>query len=263
MFASDFSPTQFSSGASFTLTATFADGSSAVATVILTVPTIASVSPSSGAPGASLTVSVTGTNFQAGASASFGAGVTVTSTTVVSSTQLSVALAIATTAALGPRDVTVSNPDGQSAVSPGGFTVGLSAPTISVAFLGKLRDKVGQGNLAFAPDGALDGTFQVTLQAGSGARTVTRLELSQASASGGVWDTDPATVNWALGAAASLDGALLNAGTGTVSFAVADGGVFFVFASDVSSSVFTPGMGFSLTVTLADGSVVMVPTTIP
>src|SRR5256886_11186558 len=60
VFASDFSPTQFSSGASFTLTATFADGSSAVATVTLTVPTIASVSPSSGAPGASLTVSVTG-----------------------------------------------------------------------------------------------------------------------------------------------------------------------------------------------------------
>ena len=206
---------------------------------------------------------MTGTNFQAGASASFGAGVTVTSTTVVSSTQLSVALAIATTAALGPRDVTVSNPDGQSAVSPGGFTVGLSAPTISVAFLGKLRDKVGQGNSALSADGALDGTFQVTLQAGSGARTVTRLELSQASAGGGVWDTDPATANWALGAAASLDGALLNAGTGTVSFAVADGGGFFVFASDVSSSVFTPGMGFSLTVTLADGSVVMVPTTIP
>src|SRR5881296_3136413 len=263
VFASDFSPTQFSSGASFTLTATFADGFSAVATVTLTVPTIASVSPSSGAPGASLTVSVTGANFQAGASASFGAGVTVTSTTVVSSTQLSVALAIATTAALGPRDVTVSNPDGQSAVSPGGFTVGLSAPTISVAFLGKLRDKVGQGNSALTADGALDGTFQVTLQAGSGARTVTRLELSQASAGGGVWDTDPATANWALGAAASLDGALLNAGTGTVSFAVADGGGFFVFASDVSSSVFTPGMGFSLTVTLADGSVVMVPTTIP
>src|SRR5437016_13992722 len=115
----------------------------------------------------------------------------------------------------------------------------------------------------FSADGALDGTFQVTLQAGSGARTVTRLELSQASAGGGVWDTDPATANWALGAAASLDGALLNAGTGTVSFAVADGGGFFVFASDVSSSVFTPGMGFSLTVTLADGSVVMVPTTIP
>src|SRR5436309_15312586 len=105
---------------------------------------------------------------------------TVTSTTVVSSTQLSVARAIATTAALGPRDVTVSNPDGQFVVRLGGFTVGLSAPTISVAFLGKLRDKVGQGNSALTADGALDGTFQVTLQAGSGARTVTRLELGQA-----------------------------------------------------------------------------------
>jgi len=182
---------------------------------------------------------------------------------VVSSTQLSVALAIATTAALGPRDVTVSNPDGQSVVRLGGFTVALPSPTLSLAFQGKLRDKVGQGNSAFSADGALDGTFQVTLGAGSGARTVTRLELRQNGGGGGVWDTDPATANWALGAAASLDGALLNAGTGTVSFAVADGGVFFVFASDVSSSVFTPGTGFSLTVTLADGSVVMVPTTIP
>src|SRR5437879_10900884 len=64
--------------------------------------------------------------------------------------------------------------------------------------------------------------------AGSGARTVTRLELRRAGG-GGVWDTDPATANWALGAGASLDGALLNAGTGTVSFGVADGGAFFVY----------------------------------
>src|SRR5437667_9182264 len=134
---------------------------------------------------------------------------------------------------------------------------------ISVVFRGQLRSTLVPYTTLFRSDGALDGTFQVTLEAGSGARTVTRLELRQASASGGVWDTDPATAHWALGAAASLDGVLLNAGTGTVSFAVADGGVFFVFASDVSSSVFTPGTGFSLTVTLADGSVVMVPTTIP
>src|SRR5207245_5205920 len=165
----------------------------------------------------SLTVSVTGANFQAGASASFGAGVTVTSTTVVSSTQLSDRLTIPTTAGHGRRDVAVSNPDGQSVVRLGGFTVGLPPATISLAFLGKLRDKVGQGNSSLTADGALDGTFQVTLQAVTGARTVTRLELSQASAGGGVWDTDPATANWALGAAASLDGALLNAGTGPVS----------------------------------------------
>src|SRR5207245_5343646 len=215
VFASDFSPTQFSSGANFTLTANFADGSSAVATVTLTDPTIASVSPSSGAPGASLTVSVTGTNFQAGASASFGAGVTVSSTTVVSSTQLSVAIAIASTAAMGPRDVTVTNPDGQSVVRPGGFAVAPPPATMSLAFLGKLRDKVGQGSAAFSADGALDGSFRVTLGPGSDARRVTRRELRH-PASGGTWDTDSATVPWALGTAASLDGALLNAGNGTV-----------------------------------------------
>src|SRR5439155_17099701 len=159
---------QFSSGASFTLTATFADGSSAIATVTLTVPTIASVSPSSGAPGASLTLSVTGTNFQAGASASFGAGVTVSSTTVVSSTQLSVALAIGATATMCRRDVTVSNPNGQSAVRPGGFTVAPPSATISLAFLGKLRDKVGSASAAFSADGALDGSFRVTVEPGSG-----------------------------------------------------------------------------------------------
>src|SRR5437879_1541072 len=89
--------------------------------------------------------------------------------------------------------------------------------------------------------------------AGSGARTVTRLELRRAGG-GGVWDTDPATANWALGAGASLDGALLNAGTGTVSFGVADGGAFFVFASDLNPTVFGSGAGFTLIANFADGT---------
>src|SRR5207249_10248605 len=46
--------------------------------------------------------------------------VTVTSMTVVSSTQLSVALAIAATANPGPRDVTVTNPGGQTVTRAGG-----------------------------------------------------------------------------------------------------------------------------------------------
>src|SRR5206468_1829454 len=244
----------FSSGASFTLTANFGDGTSASATVSLPLmPTISSVSPSSGAPGASLTVTVTGANFQAGASAGFGAGITVSSTTVVSSAQLSVALAIGATAAMGARDVAVSNPDGQTVVLTGGFTVTPPPPTLGLAFLGKLRDKVGQGNGAFSADGALDGSFRVTVGAGSGARTVTRLELRRAGG-GGVWDTDPATANWALGAGASLDGALLNAGTGTVSFGVADGGAFFVFASDLNPTLFGSEAGFTLIANFADGT---------
>src|SRR5439155_25804996 len=122
--ASDLLPMLFASPTGFTLIANFADGTSASASAsVPLIPTIGSVSPSSGVQGASLTVTVTGANFQAGASAGFGAGITVSSTTVVSSAQLSVALAIGATAAMGARDVTVSNPDGQAVVLTGGFTV--------------------------------------------------------------------------------------------------------------------------------------------
>ena len=263
LFASDVSPTPFTSGADFTVTASFADGTAAIATVILPVfPTIGSVSPSAGAQGASLTVTVTGANFQAGASASFGAGLTVTSTTVVAATQLSVALAVGATAPLGPRDVTVTNPDGQAVIRPGGFTVQLPPPTLGLAFLGKVRDKVGQGSAAFAPDSALDGTFQVTVQPGSGARTVTHLELRRTGTTS-IWDSNSATVYWALGAAASLDSALLNAANGTVSFPAADGVAFYLFASDVNPTLFTSGTSYTVTATFADGSVVPVTTTVP
>jgi hypothetical protein len=259
VFAADQNPTLFGTGASFTVTASFADGTTAAASATVPpLPAITGVTPGSGGPGASLTVTVTGANFQTGASAVFGAGITINSTTVVSTTELSVALTIAPTAALGPRDVTVANPDGTSVIRPGGFAVA----TMSVAYLGKVRDKVGAGSSAFNADGALDATFQVSMAAGSGPRTVTRLELRRVA--GGAWDTDSATPHWALGAAASLDGALLNAaGSGAVNFAVTDGGSFLVFASDLNPSFFTPGTAFSLLVTLVDGSVVTLPTTLP
>src|SRR2546422_592614 len=144
------------------------------------VPIISGISPKRGTLGTSLTVTVNGINFEPGATASFGADVTVTSMTVVSSTQLSVALAIAATANPGPRDVTVTNPGGQTVTRAGGFTVLPPPPALSLAFLGKLRDKVGQGNSAFSADGALDGSFRVTVQGGVWPRTVTRLDLEPA-----------------------------------------------------------------------------------
>ena len=263
VFAGDPNPPAFTSGSGFTVTANFADGTSATATVTLPpVPTISSLTPTNGAQGASLAVTVTGTNFQPGATAAFGADVTVTSTTVISSTQVSVALSIATTATTGPRDVTVTNPDGQAAIRAGGFTVMPPPPTLSLAFQGKLRDKVGANPTAFGPDGALDGTFRVTVEAGSGPRTVTKLELRR-NGGAGIWDTDPATSYWALGAAAGLDSALLNNGSGVVNFAVADGGSFYVFSADFNPSPYTSGTSFSLTGTFADGSVVTVTTTVP
>ena len=263
LFASDYNPTPFVGGASFTVTASFADGTTATATATLpAMPSISSVAPSAGTRGASLSVTVTGTSFQSGASASFGAGITINSTTVASATQLSVALSIAGGAAVGPRDVTVTNPDGQSAVRPNGFTVQPPAPTLSLAFLGRLRDKVGQSSSAFAPDSKLDGTFQVTVLVGSGQRTVARLELRR-NGSIDTWDTDPATGAWALGAGAGLDTALLNAGNGTVNFGVADGGSFYVFASDYNPTPFYGGAGFTVTANFADGTSAATTVTLP
>src|SRR5882672_11200161 len=95
------------------------------------VPIIGSISPDRANLGASLTVTVRGVNFEPGASVSFGAGVTVSSMAVVSSTQVSVALEIATMAPVGPRDVTITNPGGQSTTRPGGFTVVMPPPTLS------------------------------------------------------------------------------------------------------------------------------------
>src|SRR5262249_45158143 len=262
VFASDLNPTPFSSGAGFTLTANFADGTTAAATVTLPqVPSITAVSPNTGAPGASLTVTVTGANFQSGATAAFGTAITINSTTFVASTQLSVAIAIDSAATTGARDVTVTS-SGQTATRVAGFTVSPLPPTLGLAFLGKLRDKVGANPTTYSADGALDGTFRLTLQTGSGARTLTRLELRR-NGGGGTRDTAARAPFWALGVSAALDSALLNAGSGAVNAAIADGGAVYVFAGDPNPPAFTSGSGFTVTANFADGTSATTTVTLP
>ncbi|HEY3065602.1 MAG TPA: galactose oxidase-like domain-containing protein, partial [Methylomirabilota bacterium] len=137
-------------------------------------------------------------------------------------------------------------------------TVGAAAPpaggtpALSVVYNGKVRDRVGQDNLALGPDGVLDGTLTATLAA-TGGRTITRLDLR--GSAGGIWETDGATINWALGMAATLDGPLLNnPSTMAVNAQVADGGSFVVFAADFQNSLFLSGTTLTLTATFADGS---------
>src|SRR5262249_28255997 len=153
-----------------------------------------------GTPSASLTVTLTGTSFQTGASASFGADITVNSTTFVSSTQLSVAITIASAATLGARDVTVTT-GGQIATRAAGFTVS-PPPPLGVGFRGRLGDKAAASPTPYSRAGPLDGTFRLTLQPGIGSGTPPRLELRRNS--GGTWDTDAATSFWALGVSAAL-----------------------------------------------------------
>ncbi len=96
------------------------------------VPTITSVSPTSGTRGSSMSIAVLGTNFSPG-STSVGfssSGITVTSVTVTSPTQLSAVLAISTSALTGFRDVTVTNSYG-TGISSNAFQVQNPAPTIT------------------------------------------------------------------------------------------------------------------------------------
>lgn len=102
--------------------------------------TLGELSPASAGQGAlNRSVSLAGVNFKAGATVSFGAGITVTSVTVNSSTQITVTLNVDPAAAIGPRNVTVTNlcdpasPPGcvgPSSTLAGAFTV-TPAPTIT------------------------------------------------------------------------------------------------------------------------------------
>jgi len=128
-----------------------------------------------------------------------------------------------------------------------------SPPSLTLSYDGKLRDRVGPGSVGLGADGAMDGTLTATLSA-AGGRTVTRLQLQ--SSAPGSWDTEAATSAWVLGAASTLDGALLNdPATMAVNFAVADGGSFKVFAADYANIEFVPGVTLTLTATFSDGTV--------
>src|SRR3989442_2459455 len=82
-------------------------------------------------------------------------------------------------------------------------TFAVSPPTISLAFLGKLRDKVGANPTTYSPDGALDGTFQVTVQAGSWRPADKSSEL-HTHPHVVCWVTHAATYFWALGVSAHI-----------------------------------------------------------
>ena len=133
--------------------------------------------------------------------------------------------------------------------------------TLALAYNGKLRDRVGQGNTALSPDGALDGTLTATLGA-SGGRTINALQLQ--STGPGTWDTGANTPYWVLGVAGALDGPLLNdPATVAVNFPVASGGSFVLFAADYQGIEFVSGTTLTLTVSFSDGTTATATTVVP
>src|SRR5947207_582670 len=148
--------------------------------------------------------------------------------------------------------VTAVFSDGATATATTIAAATAAPPSLTLSYDGKLRDRVGPGSLGLGADGALDGTFTVTLSA-SGGRTITRLQLH--SSAPGTWDTDAATSAWLLGVARTLDGVILNdPATIAVNFAVADGGSFRLFAADWAGIEFVPGTTLTLTATFSDGT---------
>jgi hypothetical protein len=148
-------------------------------------------------------------------------------------------------------------------MATGGFDVTVAASSwagLTLAWNGKLRDRVSPSE-GLGTDGALDGTATATLT--GGARTVTQLVLEATGAASGRWDTIPSNGYWLVGAAAELDTALLNGANGTVSFAVADGGGFVVFATDWFGSKFVSGTMLTLTATFSDSTTAVAGVTIP
>jgi hypothetical protein len=116
------------------------------------VPTLSSMSPTSGVRDQTLAVLLSGTNFVAGTTTvDFGSGITTDSVTVVSGQQARACITISSAAATGARSASVSNsgPSGMVTLSAG-FTVTNPAPAImsvvpGIGVRGKLIDVVING----------------------------------------------------------------------------------------------------------------------
>ena len=113
------------------------DGGAVTKTAAFTVnaaPTVGSLSPSVLKRNTTnQSIVVTGTGFASGtglAAAFSGTGITVVSTTYGSPTQVTAVISIASSAAVGLRDVTVTNPDAGIGTKTGAFTVSV-APTLT------------------------------------------------------------------------------------------------------------------------------------
>ena len=99
-------------------------------------PTLGSAAPNSGAQAqTNLNVVLTGTNFLSNPICTFGAGINVNSCTFNSATQLTASVHVLASAAVGPRNIVVTDTDTQTTTLANGFTVvtgtALPAPTLT------------------------------------------------------------------------------------------------------------------------------------
>jgi hypothetical protein len=136
--------------ASVTVTTSGGTSAPVVCTVNPPPPTLSAIAPAVGAQGTAVPVTLTGTNFVAGATvATNNAGIAVSAVTVASATQITATFTIASNATIGGANVTVTTSGGTSA--PVVFTVNPPPPTLSTI-------APATGNLGTAVPVTLTGT---------------------------------------------------------------------------------------------------------
>jgi len=143
------------------VTVTNADGGSDTQTNAFSVtaaPTVTSTSPSSRGQGASSqTVTIKGSGFVSGAAASFsGNGITVNSTTFKSATELRASVSIESSASVGLRTVTVTNPDAGTGSLANGFAVN-AGPTVGSVSPSARAKGTGTQNVTIKGSGFVSG----------------------------------------------------------------------------------------------------------
>src|SRR5258705_2807922 len=98
-------------------------------TYVLPAPTLSSVAPNTGPTSGGTPVTITGTNFQAGATVTFGA-LAATDVTVVSDTSITARTPLGPASQQLVVDVSVTNPDALKATATGAFTY--TVPALAV-----------------------------------------------------------------------------------------------------------------------------------
>jgi hypothetical protein len=273
IFASDFQNIEYVNGTMFTLTANFAVGSTAQASTVIstgfdyTLSNSGNISISQGSSGSNtITATLVSGNSQSVSFSASGlpAGATANFTNNPCNPTCSSTLTISTSVftSVGTFPITVTGSPLTNKTTSFNLVVGpVGTLSIALSFDGKVADRVGQSELAQNSDGQFDGVFTVTLNTGSGNRTVTRLHLTNSV--GGIWNTVAGDGFWTLGAASGLSTALLNATNDSVNFAVTDGGSFRIFASDFQNIEYVNGTMFTLTANFLDGSTATANVTLP
>uniref|UniRef100_Q01V12 Cell surface receptor IPT/TIG domain protein n=1 Tax=Solibacter usitatus (strain Ellin6076) TaxID=234267 RepID=Q01V12_SOLUE len=166
--------------ANLTLTTVAGTSAPVVFTINTPAPTLASVTPAVGAQGTDVPVTLSGTNFFAGATvSSSNPGIAVKNVLVVSETQITAIFTIASNAALGNASVTVTTSGGTSGAAA--FAVNPAAPTLT-----SVSPATGvQGTsvpVTLSGTNFVSGTTVATSNAGITVGNVTAVSTTQATA---------------------------------------------------------------------------------